>query len=539
QCLKTPPEPLYGGGLVVNPSLDDGVNGWAPFGSARLNHAESDDGNKYVVASERSQAFDSFSQEFDLDAEKLYSLSAWIRVSEGRMDGVDVSVNVKTNGGDFITAGWVVAREDCWAMLKGGFVVDKSGPAHIFFQSNVTGVDIWADSISLQHFTTEEWESHRSQTIDRARKRTVKFWAVDEYGRPVENATVSITQTRSGFPLGVAINNNLIGNAAYQDWFARRFKYTVFENEMKWYATESTRGTEDYSAADALLGFAKSHGIAVRGHNVFWDAKNYQPSWVPWISVPDLWTAVNRRLNSVVGRYKGQLIHWDVVNESMHYRFFELRLSRRFSSIFFSRARDLDSTALPFLNEFNTIEESGDGVASPSRYLQKIQELRQGGYNGPLGIGLQGHFRVLNLPYVRAALDTLGSTGLPVWITELDVGNGPNQAALLDQILRELHAHPAVKGIIMWSAWRPGGCYRMCLTDNNFRNLPTGDVVDRILGEFILREGAVYGKTNSDGVFEASLLHGDYEVGVSHPDGDYNSDSRQIKISPVQLEEEE
>lgn len=85
------------------------------------------------------------------------------------------------------------------------------------------------------------------------------------------------------------------------------------------------------------------------------------------------------------------------------------------------------------------------------------------------------------------------------------------QASYLEQILRELHAHPAIQGIVIWAAWAPQGCYRMCLTDNNFKNLPTGDVVDKLMHEWGYHQSIV-GTTDADGYFDASLNHGDYKV---------------------------
>lgn len=90
------------------------------------------------------------------------------------------------------------------------------------------------------------------------------------------------------------------------------------------------------------------------------------------------------------------------------------------------------------------------------------------------------------------------------------------QAKYLEQILREGHSHPKVNGIVMWSAWSPQGCYRMCLTDNNFRNLATGEVVDKLLHEW---GGRVEGKTDVNGFFEVSLFHGDYEVNLTPSTG--------------------
>lgn len=87
------------------------------------------------------------------------------------------------------------------------------------------------------------------------------------------------------------------------------------------------------------------------------------------------------------------------------------------------------------------------------------------------------------------------------------------QAQLLEQILTEAHAHPSVKGIVVWAAWKPSGCYKMCLTDNNFKNLATGDVVDKIIQAW--GGSKVVGVTDDRGVYEAELAHGDYEITVT------------------------
>lgn len=75
QCLAKPLSPQYSGGIVVNPELNEGLKGWTTFGDAKVEHAEAIDGNKYIVASSRNQSSQSFSQEFALDKEKLYTIS--------------------------------------------------------------------------------------------------------------------------------------------------------------------------------------------------------------------------------------------------------------------------------------------------------------------------------------------------------------------------------------------------------------------------------------------------------------------------------
>ncbi|KAJ9551984.1 hypothetical protein OSB04_016029 [Centaurea solstitialis] len=513
ECLKNPNKPQYGGGIVINPELNDGEKGWTSFGNAKLQVQRSETGNVFAVAYRRNQSFDSISQEFFLDKKKLYTFSAWVQISHG--DAATVVATFKTPTG-YYDAGATKSKSGCWSMLKGGLTVNESGTAHLYFQSENPSIDIWIDSVSLQPFTEEEWKSHQYQSIEKVRKSKVRIQAVDNKGKPLANRTLIIEQKFATFPFGCAINKNILNNQAYQNWFTSRFKYTTFENEMKWYANEPIQNLEDYTAADALLEFANSYGVSVRGHNVFWDDPKYQPSWVPNLPPQQLAAAANKRINSVVRRYWGQVIAWDVMNENLHFNFFESKLGGTASAKFYAQARGLDRNAALFLNDYNTIENPSDPMSTPDSYLSKIQEIRNGGYRGPLSIGLEGHFINVNIPYMRSAIDKVASSGLPIWITEVDVGAGSDQAAALDQVLREAHAHPAVNGIILWSAWSPTGCYRMCLTDNNFQNLPTGDVVDEIISQFF---GAVVtATTDANGFYEASLVHGDYQLSFAHSD---------------------
>ena len=107
------------------------------------------------------------------------------------------------------------------------------------------------------------------------------------------------------------------------------------------------------------------------------------------------------------------------------------------------------------------------------------------------------------------------------------------QARYLEEILREVYSHPGVQGIVMWAAWNPQGCWVMCLTDNNFKNLPTGDVVDKLMAEWGLQNDVVTGQANAYGFYEASLFHGDYQVRIAHPQLNSSSLSTQsLNVGP-------
>ncbi|KAE8708440.1 DNA polymerase kappa-like [Hibiscus syriacus] len=278
--------------------------------------------------------------------------------------------------------------------------------------------------------------------------------------------------------------------------FTSRFTHTTFEDEMKWYSNEPTQGKEDYSISDSLMALMKQHNIAVRGHNVLWDDPRFQPSWVPSL---------------------------------------ESKLGPSASSTFYKMASDIDSFVPLFMNEYNTLEEKGDTASTPDKYLAKLKEIKcvLGPKANQMAIGLECHFDVPNLPYVRSSLDTLASKKLPIWLTEIVVKSNPNQATFLEQVFREGHEHPGVSGMIIWSAWKPEGCYHMCLTDNNFKNLATGEVVDKLLKEWGIK-ATLQGQTDANGFFEASLFHGEYEVKISLPvDAANTSLSKRFNVEPA------
>ncbi|KAF3326324.1 Endo-1,4-beta-xylanase C [Carex littledalei] len=369
-----------------------------------------------------------------------------------------------------------------------------------------------------RHTTASLRESNcmaTSTTLFLARRMMINVTAVDGNEKPLPGVKFQFAQTKPAFPFGTAINAAILKNPFYQKWFASRFTVTTFENEMKWYGTEFTKGHEDYSVADAMLKFANENGVHVRGHNVFWDDQNAQMSWVSALPKAELQEAVTKRINSVVNRYKGKVIHWDVVNENVHFNFFENKLSPDASVKIFQEVQKLDPNVLLFMNDFNTLEVPGDPNATPDRYLKKFNEIRAGNPNAKMAIGLESHFEVPNIPYMRSVLDKMATTNVPIWLTEVDVaGTDAKQAKYLEEILREGYAHPAVKGIVMWASWTPKGCYRMCLTDNQFKNFPVGDLVDSLIKEW--KTHAV-GTTGEDGTLQAHLAHGEYEVRASHP----------------------
>ncbi|XWS25456.1 hypothetical protein CRYUN_Cryun27aG0069900 [Craigia yunnanensis] len=116
----------------------------------------------------------------------------------------------------------------------------------------------------------------------------------------------------------------------------------------------------------------------------------------------------------------------------------------------FKISHQLDPSATLFVNDYH-IEDESDVRSSPEEYIRQILDLQQQG--APVGgIGIQGHIDSTVGLVVSSALDKLGTLGLPIWFTELDVSSTSEfvRADGLEVMLHEAFAHPAVEGISLW-----------------------------------------------------------------------------------------
>ncbi|PNX74795.1 putative endo-beta-xylanase C-like protein [Trifolium pratense] len=438
-----------------------------------------------------------------------------------------IRASLETENETYYCIGTVLANRGCWSFLKGGFVLNyPSNSSTIFFQNTdakdiVHNIDI--ASPSLQPFTKQQWGINQQYIINTKRKRAVTIHVSDTNGRKLQGASVYVEQISKDFPIGSAIAKTILGNIPYQNWFVKRFNAAVFENELKWYATEPHEGKVNYTISDQMMQFVRANKIIARGHNIFWEDPKYNPAWVLNLTGTQLQSAVNSRIKSLINQYKTEFIHWDVSNEMLHFDFYEQRLGPNATFHFFEVAHESDPLATLFMNDFNVVETCSDVNSSVDAYISRIRELRKYGVFMD-GIGLEGHFTKPNLPLIRAILDKLATLDLPIWLTEIDISNTldqDTQAIYLEQVLREGFSHPSVNGIMLWTALHPYGCYQMCLTDNDLNNLPSGDVVDKLLQEW--QTGHVEGVTDEHGSHSFYGFLGEYRIIVEYHNRTTNS----------------
>ena len=119
-----------------------------------------------------------------------------------------------------------------------------------------------------------------------------------------------------GLHVGTATRaSTLTGDAAYGAVAAREFNSITPANAMKWASVEPERGEFDWSDADATVAFARAHDQVVRGHTLVWH--NQLPSWLTsgGFTGPQVLQLMTEHVATEAGRYAGQIVAWDVVNE--------------------------------------------------------------------------------------------------------------------------------------------------------------------------------------------------------------------------------
>ncbi|KFK39976.1 hypothetical protein AALP_AA3G313800 [Arabis alpina] len=467
----------------------------------------------------------------DLQKGNIYSISAWIKLRNENERLVRVTLRGKNVR--YIDGGHVMAKKGCWSLLKGGFIINVSVPFDIFFKSDgLAAAEMSVQNVRLKRFSKTQWRLQQDQVVEKIRKNKVRFQVSFQNKSAVQGSVISIKQNKPSFNLGCAMNYRILESDSYREWFVSRFKLTSFTNEMKWYTNEVVRGQENYTLADAMMQIAEENGILVKGHTVLWDDKFWQPNWVKMITDPeDLKNVTLNRINSVMKRYKGRLVGWDVMNENVHFRYFEDMLGINASAIVFSLASKLDPDIPLFLNEFNTVEYANERIGTPINVKNRMEEIVSypGNMNIKGGIGAQAHFvpDQPNLVYMRSALDMLGSLGFPVWLTEVDMPQCPDQVKYMEEILREAYSHPAVTGIIIYAGPETSGFNKLTLADKDFNNTEAGDLIDKLLQEWQQEPAEIPIQNHEhtdeeDGRIigfspEISLLHGHYTVTVTNP----------------------
>ena len=378
------------------------------------------------------------------------------------------------------------------------------------------------------------------------------------------------------FQVGVAINRTIATDTAVRADNVNRtpeqvkkdiavakeqFNQVVAENDMKWQLIHPREGADgyDFAPADAFVNFGLNNKMYLVGHTLVWHSQT--PTWVfagtnpppvAPIALPDTVTSTNaagtnapgrRRfgggfgrgytgprasreellarmrdhIHTVVGRYKGKVKVWDVVNEAIADGGTNVLRNSLWSEIVgpdfiakaFEYAHEADPDAILRYNDYGL-----ENPAKRAKLIALIKSLQE--QKVPvMAIGSQAHVNVgTSFETMDRALTEMATLGLPIHITELDVNSAQGgqrstsadvsantattQGGLVNDADRKLadayaglfrafvkHKN-SVKMVTFWGvndgvSWRANG--KPLLFDGNNQPKPAFDAVIRVATE--------------------------------------------------------
>lgn len=243
---------------------------------------------------------------------------------------------------------------------------------------------------------------------------------------PQPSPTLADLARRQNLFVGAAVNLSALSkDRRYRRHLAQEFNLVTAENAMKLRWLQPRPREFDFAQADQLVAFAAEHNMAVRGHTLVWHRA--LPDWLRSAegTRDRLMAHLEHHIKTVVGRYRRQIVAWDVVNEAiaddgtLRDTLWLRGIGPDYIEMAFRWAHEADPDALLIYNDYG-----GEGLNRKSDAIYElVQSLLASGV--PIhGVGLQMHVAVDSAPScqdIAANMARLGALGLQVQITEMDV----------------------------------------------------------------------------------------------------------------------
>lgn len=231
------------------------------------------------------------------------------------------------------------------------------------------------------------------------------------------------------FPIGVAVDaGELRANPVYEAITRKQFNSITPENVMKAAYIQPERGFFDWEATDSLLAYSKRHGKRLHGHTLVWHQQ--LPAWMDvFEGDAAAWDQLLKtHIQTIVGRYKNDILSWDVVNEafledgSLRNSLWLQKLGPSYIEKAFRYAREVAPDALLFYNDYNL--ESN--AAKLNSVLKLLNALRNRGVRVD-GIGVQMHVSIAypEPAQIAKAFQQISTEQYRVHVSELDVSVNP------------------------------------------------------------------------------------------------------------------
>jgi len=235
------------------------------------------------------------------------------------------------------------------------------------------------------------------------------------------------------FHLGVALNLDQISGREPKTITVveKHFNSITPENILKWEEVHPEPNRYNFEAVDRYVAFGEKHNMHIIGHTLVWYQQT--PDWVfqdeagKLLSREALLDRMKDHIFTIMGRYKGRIHGWDVVNEAVA-NDGKLRESKWLQILgedhiikAFEFAHQADPNAELYYNEYDYERQPKcEGV------IRLVKNLQSKGINLD-GVGIQGHW-FLEYPRIKeieSYIIELSKLGVKLMITELDVSALP------------------------------------------------------------------------------------------------------------------
>ena len=258
----------------------------------------------------------------------------------------------------------------------------------------------------------------------------------DAQSQPVP-ANLPALKAVAPFRIGTCVQAAHLADPAFAALLTREVSQLTPEWEMKMEYIVQPDGSFRFEAPDRIAAFARANGMALLGHTLVWYAQS-PPAFAQLDETRIRFADAYRNyILAVAGRYRGQVVGWDVVNEAVAEDGNGWRDSlwaRKLGdfdhiALAYRTAREADPQATLLLNDYN-LEYNPTKRAT---FLKLAERLLASG--APLtGLGAQTHVAADIAPgQITTMIRDLASLGLPIHISELDVSLTRSKSKLMSR----------------------------------------------------------------------------------------------------------
>lgn len=352
---------------------------------------------------------------------------------------------------------------DKWQTFSMKFLADQKGYGlnNVTFHVGLQKGWLQIDDVEIEKADALDtaWYAGAEARIDSLRK-------ADFTVRATPGSDVSVKLVRHDFPFGTALAFYNDDADSVEQWYKaeakKLFWHAVSENQFKWPEYEPEKGKILKEQMYRYVDFTKENGWTLRGHALMWSHQGYgfdkhysNPSSKKQCKA--FANFLKARIDRDLKEYKGKIVEYDVWNEPLHESYTFNTCGWGLLDSAFIWAHRADPKAVLYINDYNVV-----AAGETDRYVSLVKGMLD--RKVPVhGIGVQCHFNLRPVvpALIRERLDKLASLGLPIKVTEFDVGDwqvGMNdteevQADKFETFIRSAFSHPAINGIVLWGFW--------------------------------------------------------------------------------------